>query len=115
MKNKKVILLLNIAFFIYSLSSVMSKLAAGKEPFSLVWILLYGGVLMVLMIYAVLWQIALGKTDLITAYSNKAVVVIWGLLWGAVLFGEHLSFPKIAGVLVIIAGILTISRGEKND
>lgn len=114
-KSKGVLILLNVAFVIYSLSSVLSKYAAQRETMSLSWILLYGGMLVLLMIYAVLWQMALKKVDLIVAYANKAIVVIWGLVWGLVLFHESISLLKIVGVAVIVAGIVVLSKGEKHD
>lgn len=115
MKNNKSFLLLNIAFFIYSLTSVMSKFAAGEDILSIKWMLFYGCMLVCLMVYAVLWQFALKKSDLITAYSNKAIVVIWGMLWGIIFFHEGITWLKALGIVVIVAGILVLSKGEKDD
>lgn len=112
-RDKKTILLLNLAFFLYSFTSVMSKFAAGEEILTLKWVLCYGAMLFLLMVYAVLWQFALKKADLITAYANKAVVVIWGMIWGILFFHEHISLLKGIGILVIIAGIIVLSKGEK--
>lgn len=107
------LLLLNFAFLIYSLSSVASKCAARENILSVKWIFLYGTMVCILMIYAVVWQIVLKKMDLITAYSNKAIVVIWGSVWGVILFQENISLIKMVGVLLIIIGIVVISKGEK--
>ncbi len=117
MKNKKVsvFLLMNIAFIVYSLSSVISKYASGEEVLSSKWILLYGAMIFCLMLYAVMWQFVLKKLDLIIAYSSKAIVVIWGTIWGILLFREQLSLNKILGLLIIIFGILLISKDEGCD
>ncbi len=114
MKNKKisVFILMNIAFIVYSLSSVISKYAAGEDVLSSKWIILYGAMIFCLMIYAVMWQFVLKKIDLIVAYSSKAVVVVWGTIWGILLFREHLSLNKLLGLLIIIFGILLISKDE---
>ena len=112
-KSKGTLLLLNVAFCVYSLTSVVSKFAAKEEVLSFRWILLYGVMIMALMVYAVLWQCALARIDLIVAYSNKAIVVLWGVLWGAIIFHENLTWMKILGIVVIIAGIVVLSRGEK--
>ncbi len=112
--DKKTILLLNIAFIIYSLTSVLSKLAAQNSIMSFKWIFCYGGMLFLLMIYAVLWQFVLKKVDLITAYSNKAIVVIWGMLWGVLFFHETISIIKGIGILIIVVGIIVLSKGEQD-
>lgn len=112
--DKKTVFLLNLAFLIYSLTSVMSKFAAAEDMLSVKWILYYGLMLFLLMIYAVLWQFVLKKTDLIIAYSNKAIVVIWGMLWGILFFHEHISLLKGIGIFIIVAGIVVLSKGE-ND
>lgn len=112
--NKKTILLLNVAFFIYSLTSVMSKVAAQEDVLSIKWIIYYGLMLFFLMFYAVLWQLVLKKADLTTAYANKAIVVIWGMLWGILFFHENISLMKIIGIVIIVAGIIVLSRGEKD-
>ncbi len=112
--DKKTILLLNLAFLLYSLTSVMSKFAAKEDILSVKWILFYGSMLFLLMVYAVLWQFALKKTDLITAYSNKAIVVIWGMIWGILFFHEHISLLKGLGIIIIISGIVVLSKGEKD-
>ena len=113
--NKKTLLLLNIAFLLYSLTSVMSKFAAKEEVLTIKWVVCYGTVLFLLMVYAVLWQFALKKIDLITAYSNKAVVVIWGMLWGLLIFREQITLLKLLGVAFIVMGIFVLSRNEQND
>ena len=112
--DKKTMLLLNLAFFIYSLTSVMSKLAAKEDILSVKWILFYGSMLFFLMVYAVLWQFVLKKADLITAYSNKAIVVIWGMLWGMLFFHESINLLKGIGILIIVVGIIVLSKGEKD-
>lgn len=115
MKNKKTMLFMNTAFLVYSLTSVLSKLAAGFDIISLRWIICYAAILFLLMLYAVMWQFSLKKVELITAYSNKAVVVIWGMVWGLLFFQERITFPKIAGISIIIIGILILSRNQVND
>ena len=66
------------------------------------------------MVYAVLWQFVLKRADLITAYSNKAIVVIWGMLWGILFFRESISLMKSIGIFIIVIGIIVLSKGEKD-
>lgn len=114
MKNNKllVFLVMNIAFFLYSLSSVCSKSTSLVKSFSLTYIVLYGMVLVLLFVYAFLWQKVLKYMPLSIAYANKAVVVIWGILWGIIFFKEKIRITGIVGVVLIIAGILILSKEE---
>ena len=78
------------------------------------WIMLYGLLLVIMAVYAVLWQQILKKLPLNVAYANKAVSVIWGMLWGVLLFKETITLNNIIGAVIVIAGvILMVTGGEK--
>ena len=67
-------------------------------------------------IYAIVWQQIIKKLPLTVAYANKAITVVWGILWGILFFDESISFFKILGAMIIIAGIVlyvTSDGGEK--
>jgi EamA-like transporter family. len=105
--------LLHIIIFTYSLGSVCSKMAAGQAFLSLKFILFYGGVLFLLFLYAIFWQQIIKKMPLTTAYANKAVVVIWGMIWGSLLFKENITIKMILGAIIILAGVyLVVSDDE---
>ena len=63
-------------------------------------------------LYALGWQQVLKKLPLTTAYANKAVTIIWGIIWGLLLFGEHISIGKVIGAAFIIAGIVVFSLAD---
>ena len=108
----KNMLFLHFLFFLYSLFSVLSKIGGRMELLSLPFFLCYGGAFFVLGLYAVGWQQILKRMPLFLAYSGKAVVVIWGILWGALLFHETISVRKIIGAGIIMSGIVLYSRAE---
>ena len=84
----KTLIALHLLLLVYSLSGIFSKNAA-REPFlSPMFILLYGGMLVILFIYAIGWQQILKRLSLSMAFANKAVTVIWGMVWGFFIFGE---------------------------
>ncbi len=115
MKKKigwKDILMLQAVFFIYSISSVVSKFASGRELFSIGFLLFYGLDVLVLGVYALLWQQVIKKFELSVAYANKAVTLLWALVWGIFLFHEEISFFKAAGILMVAAGIFILNGGE---
>ena len=55
--------------------------------------------------YAILWQQALKKFSLVVAYANKSFLVIWGIMWGTLIFGEKVTANMVIGALIIILGI----------
>lgn len=111
----KDILMLQIVFFIYSINSVVAKFASAQEPFSLNFILLYGLELCVLGVYAILWQQLIKRMELSVAYSNKAVVLLWAMVFGALLFKEQITLTKVAGILLVIVGIVVLNSEEGKE
>lgn len=111
----KDILMLQIVFFIYSINSVVAKFASAQEPFSLNFILLYGLELCVLGVYALLWQQLIKRMELSVAYSNKAVVLLWAMVFGTLLFKEQITLTKVAGILLVIAGIVVLNSEEVKE
>ena len=108
MKTKiepKYFILLNILFILQSFGGVFSKLAGRAEFLSLSFIVYYGLVLLILLIYAFFWQILLKRISLTTAYANRAIAMVWLMIWGVAFFGETISFNMIIGALIVLAGI----------
>lgn len=101
---------LHILLMVYSMSGICSKMAADAVFLSIEFCMLYGAILLLLAVYALGWQQILKRMELTTAFSNKAVTVVWGIVWGALFFSEPVSFPKIAGAMLIIAGVVLFSQ-----
>ncbi len=97
--------LLAVAVFIFSCSSLCSKMASGYPIFTWEFVLFYGGSILVLMIYAVLWQMVLKRFPLSTAYASKPVTTLLSMIWGVVLFHEPVSWNMILGAAIILCGI----------
>lgn len=110
----KDIILLQAVFFIYSINSIVAKLASSQESFSFMFLVYYGLELVILGIYALLWQQIIKKFELSVAYANKAVTLIWGLIWGSLLFKEQITLSKTVGILLVIVGIV-ILNGQKEE
>ena len=106
---------LHPTFFIYSLASVFSKKAGSEDVFSLKFVCFYGIVLVILMLYAVLWQQNLKRLPLVTAYANKAVTVIWGMIWGILLWKEKVNLNNVIGAIIIMFGVAMIATEEKEE
>lgn len=116
MKKIKSYIVLHLILLFYSLCGVCSKTAASKEFLSFEFCLFYGLVLFILAVYAILWQQVLKSVPLNIAYANKAITLVWGMLWGAVVFNETISASNIIGALIVLAGVLLmVTGGEKKN
>lgn len=105
----KNILILQAVVVIYTLSSVVAKLATGKELFSFSFFLFYGLELLILGVYAILWQQVIKRFDLSIAYANRAMALLWSALWAVLLFREELSEKQIAGIVLVILGTVIVN------
>lgn len=100
-----VYLALHLLLVVYSLNGVMSKLAAQYPFMSLKFLLLYGTGIGFLGVYAIGWQQVIKRLPLTTAYANRAVTVVWGIVWGVIIFHEHLNVYKVLGALIVLVGV----------
>ena len=110
----KVILCLHLLLFLYSLESVCSKMAAAQELFSFKFILFYGLVLFLLFFYALAWQRILKYMPLTVAYANKGITIIWGMIWGALLFQEAITVKTMIGGVIILIGIYMVVTNNEH-
>ena len=89
------------------------NLLAAQQPFlSAAFIVLYGLMLLALVTYAVGWQQVIKHLPLTTAYANKAVTVVWGILLGLAVFGEAVTPRQVIGAVIIICGIVLFVRAD---
>ena len=69
---------------------------------------------MLLGFYAIAWQQIIKRLALTTAFANKAVTIVWGIIWGIIFFQEHVSVNQIVGAIIVIIGVVmyAIADGE---
>ena len=113
--KKGIFLLLHISLLFSSLSGVCSKMASRYtgNVFSLEFISWFGLVFVIMFAYAIIWQQILKRMPLTIAYANRPVTLIWGIIWGALIFGEKISWNMLAGAAVIFVGIYLVTGEEK--
>ncbi len=104
--------ILEIAFLIYACAALLSKFASAHETLSTSFVLFFGGALALQFFYAILWQQILKRLSLSVAYANKAVVILWACLFGALLFSEPLRPAMAVGAVLIVAGIGLVVKGD---
>ena len=116
MKKLKPYVILHLILFISSLGGICSKTAAGKPFLSFDFCFYYGLTLFILIVYALVWQQILKSVPLNIAYVNKSVTLIWGMIWGTIVFKEQITLTNIIGAAAVIAGVLIMTTGgEKNE
>lgn len=116
-RNKAAITLLalHLLLMVYSVSGILSKTAAKSETFSWPWLILMGGVFFILAVYAIGWQQIIKRLPLTTAFANKAITVVWGIVWGALFFDEAVSLGKLLGAALIIGGVVLFVKADEKE
>lgn len=110
---KKTLIGLHLLLMFYSIGGYFSKKAASTAFLSTEYIKNYLVVLLILMIYAIFWQLILQKLPLTVAMANKSVTVIWGIVYGVLCFREHITVWNLFGAVLIMAGIVLVTKEEE--
>lgn len=82
------------------LDSLMTVASDGRVLFGL---FLYG-------IGAILWLWVLARTDLSFAYPFVGLGFILTMLFGFAFLGEPMGLARVSGTLLIVAGVVLVSR-----
>lgn len=98
------------AIAIYACAGVFTRLAADYPFLSWQYILLVSGAIVVLGIYAILWQLIIQRIELGVAYVFKGLGVVFALLICHYVFGEVITLNNIIGAGIIIIGITLYAK-----
>ena len=108
------------AVVLFSCVSICSKLASRQLPKNFAslpdylllclqnWklIVLLALMLLLLGIYAVIWQQLIKRSKIALIYANKSSYLFWTQLAAVFVFGETVSLCNIAGIAIIFIGII---------
>lgn len=108
----KNIIILQVIILIYTLSTVTAKFASNEEFLSLKFILFYGLEIFILGVYAILWQQIIKKFEISVAYANRAMSLLWSIVWAIVFFGEQITLKNVIGVIIVIIGTIIVNSDE---
>lgn len=111
----KNILLLQAIIIIYTVSSVMAKLASGSKGDMLRMLLFLGMEFVILAIYAVLWQQMIKRFDLSVAYANRSMAILWSMIWAVLFFHDEITVRNVLGVLIVLLGTVIINLDAKEE
>ncbi|HCT63572.1 MAG TPA: transporter [Erysipelotrichaceae bacterium] len=109
-KKTRVYLGLHLNLLLFSFASITSKLASSQPLFSLEFLLYLSILFIILVVYAIFWQKILKHLPLSSAYTSRSVLIIWGFLWGSLIFREKITSLMILGSLLIILGITLVVK-----
>ena len=110
--ERRALIGLHLLLAVYSLSDVCSKTAAGAPFMSFRFLFFYGCVLGLLGVYAIGWQQVIRRLPLTVAFANRAVTVVWGVVWGVLFFREQVSPLRLVGAALILAGVVLFARAD---
>ena len=113
--DKKVFLALHLLLLLFAGTTVLSKLAAGEAFLSLRFCLFFGGEFVLLGIYALGWQQILKRLPLTVAYTNKAVTLVWSMVFGVLLFHERIQLKQVIGCALAVAGVLLFVKADGEE
>ena len=105
-------ILLQIALFIFSFGAVCSKMAGRQEFLSIPFFAFYGALILILFVYAILWQQILKRISLVVAYACRGIGIIYAILWGVLFFKEEITWKMIAGAVLVLIGVYIFIFGE---
>lgn len=115
-KIKKLdIVMLQFSVMVYSLSTVAGNMASKHDFLSLGYILFFGLDFFILGVYAILWQQIIKRFQLSVAYANKAMTLLWSMVWNFLIFSQGITVKKVIGVLIVMAGVVVMNMGEGKD
>ena len=115
-KDKKIIwfILIHALLFFNSFGGIFSKMASGEKFLSFRFVLFYGLMICILGVYAIVWQQILKHIPLTTAFCNKSVGIIWGILWGYLFFHEAVKWNMLLGAAIVIVGVVIVVMSDEH-
>lgn len=108
-KFKTIIYLLLVNFF-YASVSIATKFTSQQEFLSLKFCSGVVAIIVILGIYAIIWQQVLKRIELTTAYMFKGTSLIFVLMFSSLIFGEGITLNNIIGSAFIIIGIALFAK-----
>lgn len=106
-------LILHLSLIVNSLAGAASKMAGRQKFLSLKFCFYYGLVPLITFAFALVWQQVLKHMSLTFAFTNKPITMIWGILWGILIFQEAFTWKKMLGTVIVLMGIIIGVSGNE--
>lgn len=108
----KFFVILHVELLLFSFGGICSKMASQNSFLSFWFIFWYSLVILNLGVYAIVWQQIIKCLPLTTAYANKAITIVWGILWGFIFFQEQIKWNMIVGAVIVIVGVILVVTSD---
>ena len=69
--------------------------------------------MIILGVYAIIWQQLLKKFDVSIAYANKAMGLLWSIVWAILIFNETITIKNVIGVVIVIIGTIIVNSEDE--
>lgn len=99
-----------LSFALYSCTSIFMRYAAIYPFLSWQYIIMLCCAILVLGVYAIIWQQIIKHVDISIAYMFKGSSLIFTMLFAWMLFGEQITLHNGIGAAVIIGGIVLYAK-----
>lgn len=109
----KNVLQLQAVVVIYTISSVMAKTASMHKDNKMLFLIFFGLEFVMLGVYAILWQQMIKRFELSVAYANRAMAILWSMIWAVIFFHDQITVRNLLGVAIVIAGIMLINTDKE--
>ena len=70
---------------------------------------------LILVLYALGWQQILKRLPLTVAFANKAVTLVWSMVFGALLFHEQIRLNQVIGCTLAVIGVVLFVQPEQEE
>lgn len=87
-------------------------MASKQEFLSLNYLLFLAGAVIVMGVYALIWQQILKRMPVSDAYMWKGSTVIFTLALSALFFDESITWMNVFGSLLIVSGIALFAKSD---
>ena len=98
---------------LYACVSIFTKYASQQEFMSWGYVLAFAGAVMLMGVYAMLWQQVLKRIELSVAYMFKGTSTVFVMFLAYILFGEQITWSNIVGAIIIIGGIVLYAHSAQ--
>lgn len=109
--NAKLLVGIFLTYLLYSCISIVSKTTSyytlSPQFFGLVALLLF-----LMGAYAIVYQQLIKRAPLSKIYSLRGIIVIYNLLWAAIVFKESITIFNILGSILILCGIYIVGKND---
>ena len=97
-------------YLIYSLALVAGRLAGNYALISIPAILLSGLTFFLLGVFATFYQSILRSVPLTKAYAGRVVTILYGMIFGSIIFSDKITLNMLLGTAVIITGVVMVVK-----